>query len=206
MRKLLPLLLVLMCGCMHNDKVKYDTALQDTIAKVRISGDFSPLNKMEVYDFLNRYYLPRLDTLPIKRKLLLYPINSKDFSRILKDKITYLQEMSSKGIVVIKKKISLPLGLIFDKNHPWDKKKLSNVLFVTDTTIYHSYTNYDTIKSWHKKYGRGYVGISYPLYNIHTKKLYIRECIIRTIGMIDGNADEKELWFRKTSNGWKLIP
>ncbi|HTH82468.1 MAG TPA: hypothetical protein VL490_06015 [Mucilaginibacter sp.] len=209
MRKLLPLIFLFLCSCVHVNDANYQE-LQDTIQKLKKKTDFQPLDSAHAYDFINKYYLPLMDTLLSGRKLLLYPINGEDFTAIFKDDVIKLTAEYNKDTATINKRSKMypppPLGVLFDRYHPWNENKLSNITLIADTQIYYSRADWDKINLWDKKYaGHGYVGISYPLYNKYTNRLYLREYVIRSVGGIDENHFENNLWFKKIPKGWKML-
>jgi len=209
MRKFILLILIVLAGCKMPQKPE-SKQLQDTLKIVKNKLNFKPLDSAEAYDFINKYCLPGLDTMPAKRTLLIHPLVGKDFNKILKRVSADLKEQYSSGSTAPKKMMVLrppePIGAV-DEHHSWNKSRLFGVTIITDTILnpHHQYyhINSDEIHAWRKKFPHGYVIISYPLYNSFTKQIYIKECIVYTIGAIDGNVDEKELWFKKTNNGWQ---
>jgi hypothetical protein len=209
MRKLVPLILILLAGCKMPQKPG-SKLLQDTLAIVKNKLNFKSLDSAEAYDFINKYYLPRLDTMPAKRTLLIHPLVGRNFNETLKRisadiKAHYGSELTvSKNDAVLRP--SDPIGAV-DEHHSWNKSRLSDVNVITDTILnpHHQYyhINSNEIHAWRKKFPHGYVIVSYPVYNSFTKWLYIKQGIVYTVGAIDGNVVEKELWFRKTNNGWQ---
>jgi len=171
--------------------------LADTIEKLRKLADFRPLVENEAYSFLNNYYLPRLDTLKTRRKLYIHPINTDDFIGIFnRDKLALEKEYEgNRQPGTLTNKPLLPPSIIFEKNYSWDKKRLYNTQIIPDTS-----EQPKTFEAWRKKYGYGYSCISYPVYNINSKILIIREWI--EDDSFCGTGRERRFVFTKTPNGW----
>jgi hypothetical protein len=205
MRKFIPLLAIL-CSCNfnHNERL---IKLQDTIALVKKKLDYKPLDSAEAYAFINKYYLSRLDTMPTKRKLYLYPLVGKD-NKVIFDDFVRRVTAEYNGDTIAGKKVILhpPDPILMDTNSNWNKQRLLNVMIVTDVEEANMFKNgYDhTVsesKAWHKKFGYGYMCISYPVYNNYTKRIRIREWIENANWC--GTGRENEFYFKKVPGGWQ---
>jgi hypothetical protein len=73
MRKLL--IFVVLCLSCNREKAHYYTSAQQDTIKM---ASYSRLNEKDAYDFINNYYLPRLDTLKTNRKIFIHPLKSRD--------------------------------------------------------------------------------------------------------------------------------
>jgi len=210
MRKLIPLVLILFCSCRHADNAKYKQ-LQDTLERLRKKTDFRTLDSAEAYDFINNYYVHVLDSLKLKRKLFIYPLVGKDFQVIYNCDAAHLKALYNNDTAFLNAHANpklIPYEITIDKQHPWNKIRLSNINLITDTLMLALFENHwrlnnNEIEAWYKKFGYGYTCISYPLYNLHTKRLLIRQYSIHGIGAVDGNATESWLGFQKTPKGWQ---
>ncbi|NCD69602.1 hypothetical protein [Mucilaginibacter agri] len=197
MRKLFLLLIIVLTGC-HSKSDHAAQKLNDTLAKLRIMTDFRPLDSTEAYSFINKYYLPRLDTIPTGRKISITPLMGGDFKEIFeRDSIRLTKEYQAK-----KQSIELypPSPNFYDSSYRWNSKHLINTQIVAgiENLDRHSISN---LSKWHKKYGWGYMCISYPQYNPHTNKLFIREYIEN--GDWCGTGRERTFFYTKTADGWK---
>ncbi len=171
---------------------------------MRKLSDFKPLNTVEAYDFINKYYLPRLDTMPTKRKIFIYALNGVDFKGIFNRNKAILKREYSEDTAVKAKKINPPPPpqILFDKKFCWDSKRLLNVTIIADTAILMDNAKIlRDFRAWHKKYGYGYMCISYPQYNPNTKRLILREWEENDDWC--GTGRERKFYFTKTLNGWR---
>jgi hypothetical protein len=131
MRKLIPLLAIF-CSCNfnHNEQL---IKLQDTIALVKKKLDYKPLDSAVCYAFINKYYLPRLDTMPTKRKLYIHPLVGKN-SKVIFDDFVRRVTAEYNGDRIESKKVILrpPDPILMDTNSNWNKQRLLNVMIITD--------------------------------------------------------------------------
>jgi hypothetical protein len=208
MRKLILLILpiVLFVSCDHSSQIKAQR-LKDTLEILKRASNFRPLNSVDAYNFINQYYLPRLDTMPTKRKIFIYPLNGIDFkARFKYDEAKLKKQYSGNPVDITSEEISYPpLSIFFSKNFSWDEKKLLKTKIIADDTIISS-NSYPSLvektEAWHLKYGKGYIWLSYPQYNVYTKRLVIKEWI-EDGDFICGTGRLKEFWFSKVKGGWK---
>jgi hypothetical protein len=190
---------------MHAKNVKYEQ-FQDTLEKLKRKLDFRPLDSAEAYAFINKYYLPRLDTMPTKRRIFIHPLIGENFDDIFKRESIKLTKQftgdSSKEYQGI-----APQRFEFPIVHSnWNQHKLNNTRVVIDTQMLTLYkqpddTLVEKIEHWHKKFGYGYMLISYPLYNKNTGRLVITEWI-ENAGSCGTGRDNK-FWFKKVPGGWQ---
>jgi len=205
MRKLIPVALIFLSSCIHTKNVKYEQ-LQDTLQKLKQKLDFRPLDSAEAYAFINNYYLPRLDTMPTKRRIFIHPLIGENFDDIFKDDSIELTRQFN-GDSSKEDHILLPLKIGFPILHSnWNQRKLKNTKVVIDTQMLTLYkqpddTLVDKIEHWHKKFGYGYMIISYPLYNKNTGRIIMTEWI-ENAGSCGTGRDHK-FWFKKVPCGWK---
>ncbi|OOQ57948.1 hypothetical protein BC343_09735 [Mucilaginibacter pedocola] len=181
--------------------------LQAKLAKLRLAADFKPLDEAEAYDFINRYYLPRLDTLPYKGKIYIHPLQGKDFDAIFKTESLKLTQ-DTQGIKKHPDEVILPAPPgFYDTTRTWDAKRFRNIRVIPDSLIVSTSIRGDDLterlKLWRKRFEWGYVSISYPQYNPHTKILVLREWIEN--GDWCGTGREQEFWFKKTPGGWRIL-
>jgi hypothetical protein len=193
-------------SCQHSVSIKA-RGLANALALLKKNSDFRPLNQDDVYDFMNKYYLPRLDSLRTKRKIFIHPLNGVDFKGLFnKDSIKLGKEYSLDKFSNVILAPPSPPSLVLDKKFSWDSKKLSEAVIIKDEATNsgkaNSYDNTDSIKSWHLKYGYGYMCVSYPQYNAYTKRLVIREWVENNDWC--GTGRENKLWFTRTTKGWKI--
>jgi hypothetical protein len=186
-------------GCTSTQN-QHEQKLKDTIEALRKRADFKPLDSAEAYNFINKYYLPRLDTLSIKRKLSIFPLKPIDFKmRFTVGKEEMEAKFKDDTVLLKKSKYQLePIDYGPDTTHPWDKKLLKATI-VLDTLKKSGYSDWRT--QWWKVYGPGYMCISYPQYNANTKRLVIREWMENAD--ICGTGHDRIFWYSKTANGWK---
>ncbi|MBE9664678.1 hypothetical protein [Mucilaginibacter myungsuensis] len=85
MRYLTLLIIAFSLTACHSKPGPKDKWLQDTLAELRKKADFKPLPLHEAYDFINKYYLPKLDSLPIHRTIFVHPLTGKDFQLVFKN-------------------------------------------------------------------------------------------------------------------------
>jgi hypothetical protein len=202
MRNLLILIIAIsLTGC-HTKLTKQEQALQDTLNAIRKWADFKPLPATEANDFLNRYYLPRLDTLPVHRRIFVHPLKGTDFKQSFKNDSILLTAKYHNDTVKAHQYILELEGFALDNTAKWDAKSLANCTIVTDTlpeigrqSFYNKYR-----EEWIKKIKPGYMTISYPQYNPYSKSLLIKEFLID--GYWCGTGKNKTLWFKKVPGGW----
>jgi len=207
MRKLYFILFIVpLFGCYHSVSIK-EQQLADTIAKLRKDFDFKPLNSEEAYAFMNKYYLPRLDSLRTKRKIFVHPLGGVDFKELFKaDTVNLVKEYTDPHYKPSFRFLipPPPPSISLNEKYNWDNKKLLKVVIIKEPGASDlkdiSYDNINSIKAWHKKYGYGFMCVSYPQYNANTKRLIIREWIENDSFCSTGR--EGEFWFTKTPAGW----
>jgi hypothetical protein len=206
MRRFIPLVLIILSSCTHTQNAKLEQ-LQDTLKKVKLKLDFHPLDSAEAYSFINQYYLPRLDTNPIKRRLLQYPLIAKNYNAIFQiDSILLTKKYNGDTLNNI---TVLPIGppgpIKPDTRIIWNNLKLNNTTLIIDPSITNATNRGFDIKalnSWHKKFGYGYMMVSYPLYNKHMHILVIRDWIEN--GDWCGTGREHDFVYHKIPGGWQL--
>ncbi len=192
-------LAMILTGCNHSGKSRADK-LKDTIEKLRKKADFKPLNEKEAYAFINNYYLPRLDTLPTKRKIAIHPLMGTNFKESF-ERVKAVIEAEFAGDTIGKQLpvvLAPPPPLKNDNAHQWDSKRLIRTRVITDTL---KFRTTDHAAEWHKKFGFGYVCISYPQYNPNTKILVLTEWLENFSWCATGS--ETKLFYKKTANGWE---
>jgi hypothetical protein len=201
MRKLLPLLIVLITGC-HSKSDQVKQQLKDTLAKLRIKTDFRPLDSADAYSFINKYYLPKLDTTPTGRKIFIHPLNGMSFTKQIEIDSIMLSAKFNNDSAFLNKPIHLfpPPPLKTNTNSSWNSKRLINTTLITDAMELDRHSTSD-LTAWRKKYGFGYMCISYPQYNPHTKRLIIKEYIEN--GDWCGTNREKQFSFKRVPRGWE---
>lgn len=208
MRKVYLILFSLsLLSCKHSVSIKAQR-LADTLAILRKNSDFRPLNQDDAYDFMNKYYLPRLDSLQTRRKIFIHPLTGVDFKELFNgDSIKLEKEYAADSINKSTTALTPPPppSVILDKKFSWDSKKLSKAIVINEQVAGSgkgiSFDTLDRIKAWHHKYGYGYMCISYPQYNAYTKTMVIREWVEDDDWC--GTGRENKFWFSKTSTGWK---
>jgi hypothetical protein len=202
------ILLDLFIGCKHSSELKAQR-LADTLAALRKICDFKPLDSADAYAFINKYYLPRLDTLRTMRKIFIHPIDGVDFNELFKNDKTQLENEYAEDSTHKVSKAALipppPPSVIFNKKFSWDSKKLLNTIIIKNETSLNAGSSVresiDSVKAWHHRYGYGFMYISYPQYNSHTKRLVLRE-YLENNGWC-GTGRERKFWFTKVPGGWK---
>jgi hypothetical protein len=161
--------------CNNSGQIKAQR-LRDTIESLRRSTDYKPLDVAVAYDFINKYYLPRLDTMPTKRRIFIYPLTSRNFKQIFNEEKALL-EAQYKGDTMIKTRkpvLFAPPPPFFDKQFNWDSKNLFKTKIIADTAVLMNFAKIlRNFKAFHRAYGFGYMCISYPQYNVYTKRLII---------------------------------
>lgn len=199
MRRLLPLLILITTGCKYAGK-EYPSKLVDTIAAIRKLTDYKPLEADEAYAFINKYYLPRLDTMPTGRKILNHPLVGYDFNKAFNTGKTdleaeYLSDSNNLKVVILPPE---PLGN-YDKKQNWDNSRLDKTTIVADPYRINPH-DVKAVEAWHKKYGHGYMYLSWPQYNSNTKRLRIDEEIEDANWC--GTGKRRSFSFTKVGNTW----
>jgi len=193
---------------MHANDAKYQQ-LQDTLQKLRIKLDFRPLDSAEAYAFINKYYLPGLDTTPTKRKLLIHPLTSKNYRAIFDADSARLTKQYNgdtlkkspdfkNGIVLLPPE---PLSIKSDNHVIWNKNKLNNTSLIVDAFISNNNLDQGSVQNWRKKIGYGYMIVSYPLYNKNNHVLVMRDWIEN--GDWCGTGRGRDFAYRKIPGGWQ---
>jgi hypothetical protein len=190
MQKLVWLLVFVFFSC--NQAKKPDKSLTKENEDIIKEATYRYLSDAQTYDFINNYYLARLDSLETGRKIFIHPINKPDFLKeIFRDKA----------------KIYPPEPIVEDTTFAWDAKKLRNVRVILEKEL-EELKQYQTQKSlytvfWERKFGNGYIYISRPAYNDYTKKIIVREWIENNDWC--GTDKESLLLFTKTESGdWQI--
>ncbi len=197
-------------SCSHSRNAK-DKLLTDTLAALKKELGFGPLDTAEAYNFINKYYLPRLDTMPTKRKMFIYPLEGIDFNEAYKYNKKIIEKeysenrlkKSQNSYIMPPPPPIAPPGR-FDKNIKWDALRLLNTNIIADTNILMEDAKIlRDLKAWHRAYGDGYMCISYPQYNPYTNRLFLNEYYENDDWC--GSGHDKKFWYIKTSGGWKFI-
>jgi hypothetical protein len=195
-------------SCHHPVSIKAQR-LADALATLKKKADFRPLNQDDAYAFMNRYYLPRLDSLQTRRKIFIHPLNGVDFNELFNEDSTKLEKeyaSDSKRTILTAVTPPPPPSVNLNKKFSWDSKKLLKTIVIKDYVANSgngiSYDNIDSIKAWHRKYGYGYMCVSYPQYNAYTKSMVIREWVENDDWC--GTGRESKFWFTRTATGWKI--
>jgi hypothetical protein len=177
--------------------------LSDTLEILKKKADFKPLNPTEAYNFINKYYLPRLDTTRTKRKILMYALKNIDFNERYKmHKGAMESEYAGNKNTWIPPANLSPQSFL-DKKFIWNAKMLLNTEVIEDSLLLiRNPKLVMPLKKWRKKYGYGYMVISYPQYNPNTKILVFREWIENYDEC--GTGREREFWFTRIPGGWKV--
>jgi len=206
MRKLIFIVVaVLITACRPPVRINGRT-LSDTLEILKKKSDFRPLDSVEAYDFLNKYYLPRLDTMPTKRQIFIYPLNGVDFNKRLQSNKAALEFKYAGDTVIKVGKPPLPPSLTIDRSVTFNSQKLPGTRVVADTlmnTKTQGSMAYDAIsvRAWHKKFGYGYMCISYPQYNANTKILVLREWLVNYTSC--GTGRERIFNYKRIAGGWE---
>ncbi|SHN10070.1 hypothetical protein [Mucilaginibacter sp. OK098] len=205
MRRLSLLIIgVFFIGCHAPTKIN-GRSLSDTLQILKKKADFKPLNPTEAYNFINKYYLPRLDTMPTKRQLYIYPINGIDFKKRFND-IKRALEAKYSGDTSIKANTTPPPLPAIDKSLVFNSKIFLNTRVIADTPtagkkVADITFDVANVKAWHKKFGYGYMCISYPQYNANTNILVIREWLENYDWC--GTGRERVFYYKKIPGGWR---
>jgi|GEM_PF-3399015 len=199
--------IVLFAACRPAVRINGRT-LADTLEILKKKTDFRPLDSVEAYNFLNKYYLPRLDTSPTKRHVFIYQLKGRNFGNIYKNHEREILRLYGGEKKIHTPPISHVPPLLYDTTLKWDGKKLDstiiiadNVLIKTIKNIYVPTTDNEIRRAWHKRYGFGYTCISYPQYNANTKILIMREWIEDLDWC--GTGRESIFHYKKTAGGWE---
>ena len=157
-------------------------------------SDFVYLNKDQSYNFINNYYLKRLDSLETGRKIFIHPINKPDFT-------------SKINVDTTKITIRPPEQIMEDTTFTWNIKRLNNVIIISKNDIndLEKYKKQELAYSeqWKKKFGSGFVYISRPAFNSHSKRIIIREWIENN--NFCGTDREKTLLYKLNKDGkWQI--
>jgi len=191
-----------MFGCHQPMSIKAKR-LADTLAKLRKLSDFRPLDQEEAYAFMNKYYLPRLDSMPTKRKIFIHPLAGVDFKELfIEDSVKLQKEYEADSTHKVSNAVLMPPpppSLNTYQKLNWDGKKLINTIVIKPYITNSASEN--NIKAWHRRYGYAYMCVSYPQYNPYTKYLLVREWVEN--GDWCGTGRESKFWFVKTPSGWK---
>ncbi|AMR31882.1 hypothetical protein A0256_10840 [Mucilaginibacter sp. PAMC 26640] len=181
--------------------------LKTELLRLKIETDFKPLIAGDAYRFINDHYLPRLDSLPFKRRVYIRQLEGKDFAMLYKKESFVLQQKFAGRAP--DNQISIPSSIRsnqFTSMPVWDARKLNKVSIITDADLADisdpKLSEKAKLKIWTKKLGKGYVSISYPQYNVNTKKLFIHELV--EDGGWCGTGKERFLCFEKVKDGWRL--
>ncbi len=182
--------------------------MKDTLEILKKESDFKPLNSADAYKFINQYYLPRLDTLPTKRKIFIYALNGIDFKKIFKRDKAKLEKQYSgnaeNNTFDLDSNPPLPPPIFYNKSFRWNDKRLLNTKVIADTTMSaNNYAELRNITSWRSKYGAGYIWLSCPQYNTYTRRLVIREWVDDG-DFFCGTGKLKLFWFTRIDGGWKF--
>jgi hypothetical protein len=199
---LLMLFVAFICGCKGEGKLQAERRLADTIKELTRRADFRPLNQDEAYSFLNKYYLPGLDTLPTKRKIFIYPLAGTNFKKMLKRDIEKLTAEFDHEPVRNESIYLDPPDFPLDSNYKWDSKKLINTVVVNDDSPKLGKSKLSVVV-WHKKFGYGYMVVSYPMYNLNTKILQILQWDENFSSC--GTGRDSRFFYKKTPGGWQKL-
>nr|WP_294943607.1 hypothetical protein [uncultured Mucilaginibacter sp.] len=205
MRNLALILCFLMVAACNTESRRQEKMLQAQLKKKRAAADFKPLGETEAYDFINRYYLPHLDTLPYKRKIFIHPITGRDFCEVFKRDSLALVKKTKGNNPNVREVITLPPTEFYDTTRKWNGSLLKNVRLIKQNEVIDISIEGDDftrrLALWRKRFGIGYVSISYPQYNPHTKKLFFREWV--EDGGWCGTGREREFLFVRVAGGWR---
>lgn len=199
MRRLLILIAsILLVGCNQASQLKAER-LRDTVEAIKNRWGFKPLVQSEAYAFINKYYLRRLDSLPTRRKIYIFPIAGEDFKRMAEIQIARLKKEysgdTSNQVILIPPP---PPSLNVDKKFKWDFSKLPGTTIIDYNA---SKGISGDIAAFRRRYGYGYMCISYPQYNAFTKRLVISEWLEN--GDWCGTGRDRTLSYSKIPGGWK---
>lgn len=202
MKNLFLIFLILIAFDCNNNR--QEKVLEKKIDSLRLKADFSPMAQSEAYDFINEYYIPKLQSGLSKYKLYIHPLKGKDFTQVFKrDSVAFTLAYFGKNTDVIT--IPPPIApILFDTTQIWNYKKLKNIQLVTDSllkSIYKLPIN-ERRKAWAKNFDNGYMNISYPQYNKHSKRLVVRQWFEN--GDWCGTGREHFFWYSKVAGGWQL--
>jgi len=200
------LLFILLSAC-DNKKAAVDKRLNDTLAVLRKKAAFKPLPEDEAYAFLNKYYLPRLDTLRIGRKLFTHPQKGTDFTELFKTDSALI--VAKYSVDSVNKKAyqhdNTPPGILYD-DYNWDVRKLQRTIIADDSLVKvierRGKTHIADISAFRKRFGLGYMIISYPQYNPNTNILVINEWLEDSSWC--GTGRDNKFFYKKTANGWQI--
>lgn len=190
MQRLIWLLVFILASC-NQTKKPGQTSADGNKEQIK-QATYRYLDEDQGYDFLNKYYLPRLDSLETGRKIYIHPINKPDFLKeTFRDKT----------------KIYPPRPIIVDSAFDWNIKKLKNVRVILGKELKElkQYKTQDSLYSvfWKRKFGKGFIYISRPAYNQYTNRIIVREWIQNNDWC--GTDRERLLSFSKTeSGGWRI--
>jgi hypothetical protein len=188
-------------GC-KNNRIINGKSLQDTLKAIERSTDYRPLKSADAYNFINTYYLPRLDTMPTGRKIFIYPIGGVDFKKnfeISKERLS----IEYSGDTTQQIPNLSPTIFSIDSTFKWDGRKLLNTRIIKDSiAVTFNDKNIKYYKLWHSKYGYGYMCISYPQYNANTNRLEISEWLENS--SFCGTGRNRKFYYNKIPGGWKI--
>ncbi|WP_295791118.1 hypothetical protein [Mucilaginibacter sp.] len=125
---------VLLIACRPAVRINGRT-LTDTLEILKKKADFRPLDSAEVYEFLNKYYLPRLDTLPTKRHVFVYPLKGRNFGHIYKNKEAEILKLYGGGKKTDTPPISYIPPALYDTTLKWDSKKFNSTNVIADDVL-----------------------------------------------------------------------
>src|ERR1700742_1775944 len=82
---------LLSTACKHTPApTLQERKLADTLAKLKITAAFAPMDSTSAYEFINHAYLPHLDSALVKRKLFFRPIKSINYKKLFQRDSAYL--------------------------------------------------------------------------------------------------------------------
>lgn len=192
---------LLTVACQHAPTVQ-EKQLADTLAKLSKKAAFVPMDSTSAYKLINEAYLPRLDSLPIKRRIFFRLLKGYDFKAILKRDSAYLarkyqdESFNEPNMSLVPK-----FGNdIVDTRHSWNYNRLVNT-----TLIFSRVTN--KIRNPNQKdirriAGNGYVLLSYPQYNPNTKTALLEEVFEDEFIHTCGTGLDNIVGFKQVGGKW----
>jgi hypothetical protein len=189
-------------GCHQVDEQKLKK-LNDSVAVLKNKYDFRPLNEKQAYEFMNKYYLPTLDTVFPGRRIFVHPLVREDLKNSLDVQLCKLKnEFDKDSVVKVPSLREIVLGSADDR-YSWKAKKLVNTTLIL--TRHPSFSeSIDLSNAWLKKYLiNDYIFVSYPQYNPHSRVLVIDE--YHNEGNWCGvHKDPRRFVYLRIPGGWKL--